>query len=294
MPPDHGAAIAACIFADPSLRQSWIAELAHMRDRIQDMRALLAENLRAVTHDDSFDFIQAQRGMFSLLGVSRGRRSMRCASKHHIYMTARQPHESCRNHAAQRRLRGRIDRRASARLGAGGFVYLGAERFGEGGHFGGGLAHHARAYVSRSSPIGRSAGRPFERRLERRGIASDVRPSAMAMAMTSRRSGALGLGSRRGRPARRRRAPCPRGIPNSPVSPCRSRDATHAMMPSSMVGVGEQLGMTGGPRQHVEFADAVHHAGQQRLVGIHPRAGACQHVGEARPPRVLHCQRSCR
>ena len=47
MPPDHGAAIAACIFADANLRQSWVTELAGMRRRIQDMRELLATQLRA-------------------------------------------------------------------------------------------------------------------------------------------------------------------------------------------------------------------------------------------------------
>ena len=87
MPPDHGAAIAACIFADPHLRQSWVAELARMRGRIQDMRKLLATHLRAVTHDDSFDFIEAQHGMFSLLGVS-GEAVEALRDQHHIYMTA--------------------------------------------------------------------------------------------------------------------------------------------------------------------------------------------------------------
>jgi aspartate aminotransferase len=87
MPPDHGAAIAACIFADPALRESWILELAAMRSRIQDMRGLLAEKLRAVTGDGSFDFIREQRGMFSLLGVSAAIVD-RLRDEHHIYMTA--------------------------------------------------------------------------------------------------------------------------------------------------------------------------------------------------------------
>jgi len=87
MPPDHGAAIAARIFADPDLRQTWISELEKMRDRIRDMRALLASHLRALTRDGSFDFIEAQRGMFSLLGVS-GAAVGALRDKHHIYMTA--------------------------------------------------------------------------------------------------------------------------------------------------------------------------------------------------------------
>jgi len=87
MPPDHGAAIAACIFADPKLRESWVSELDQMRGRIQAMRALLARHLRALTGDGTFDFIEAQRGMFSLLGVSAAAVDA-LRDKHHIYMTA--------------------------------------------------------------------------------------------------------------------------------------------------------------------------------------------------------------
>jgi aspartate aminotransferase len=87
MPPDHGAAIAACIFSDSNLRESWIAELATMRNRIKDMRVLLAGHLRAATGNGFFDFIQAQRGMFSLLGVSAAVVD-RLRERHHIYMTS--------------------------------------------------------------------------------------------------------------------------------------------------------------------------------------------------------------
>jgi aspartate aminotransferase len=87
MPPDHGAAIAACIFADSNLRESWITELATMRNRIKDMRVSLARHLRTATGADSFDFIQAQRGMFSLLGVSTAVVD-RLREQHHIYMTS--------------------------------------------------------------------------------------------------------------------------------------------------------------------------------------------------------------
>ena len=86
MPPDHGAAIASCIFADAGLRASWVTELAAMRTRIQDTRGLLAKHLRAATGDESFDFIRAQRGMFSLLGVSAAVVD-RLRDHHHIYMT---------------------------------------------------------------------------------------------------------------------------------------------------------------------------------------------------------------
>jgi aspartate/tyrosine/aromatic aminotransferase len=87
MPTDHGAAIAAYIFADPQLRESWITELAAMRDRIKDMRGLLTKHLRTAIGDDSFGFIQAQHGMFSLLGVSPAIVE-RLRDRHHIYMTS--------------------------------------------------------------------------------------------------------------------------------------------------------------------------------------------------------------
>lgn len=85
MPPDHGAAIAACIFADAALRESWTSELDTMRARIQAMRTLLAGRLRAVTGGGDFDFLQTQRGMFSLLGVPRAVVE-RLRTQHHIYM----------------------------------------------------------------------------------------------------------------------------------------------------------------------------------------------------------------
>jgi aspartate aminotransferase len=87
MPPDHGAAIAARIFGDTTLRDSWVSELAVMRTRIHDMRVLLTEHLRSATRSDAFDFIQGQHGMFSLLGVSP-QVVERLRERHHIYMTS--------------------------------------------------------------------------------------------------------------------------------------------------------------------------------------------------------------
>jgi aspartate aminotransferase len=85
MPPDHGAAIAACIFADPARKAAWLAELGVMRKRIEDMRALLAAALRRVTGGREFDFIETQRGMFSLLGLSPARVDA-LRNERHIYM----------------------------------------------------------------------------------------------------------------------------------------------------------------------------------------------------------------
>jgi aspartate/tyrosine/aromatic aminotransferase len=58
-----------------------------MRTRISDMRALLALELRKATGQGSFDFIQSQRGMFSLLGISPEVVG-KLRDQHHIYMTA--------------------------------------------------------------------------------------------------------------------------------------------------------------------------------------------------------------
>ena len=85
MPPDHGAAIAAHIFANPALKADWLEELAAMRVRIADMRVLLAQELRRATGAGTFDFIRTQRGMFSLLGVS-SQAVERLRERHHIYM----------------------------------------------------------------------------------------------------------------------------------------------------------------------------------------------------------------
>jgi len=86
MPPDHGAAIVAGILADPAQRRLWETELDQMRNRIQAMRKLLSAALRA-RGGLEFDFIESQRGMFSLLGVNPDQVA-RLREKHHVYMTA--------------------------------------------------------------------------------------------------------------------------------------------------------------------------------------------------------------
>jgi aspartate aminotransferase len=86
MPPDHGAAIAAAVLADPGLRSDWLVELDGMRTRICDMRTLLAARLAAAGAGD-FGFLRSQRGMFSLLGAT-AEQVARLRDEHHVYMTA--------------------------------------------------------------------------------------------------------------------------------------------------------------------------------------------------------------
>ena len=87
MPPDHGAAIAARIFADPALTLSWHQELQSMRLRLDDMRTLLASQLKKAQAPGDFEFLVRQHGMFSLLGVSSEQVAL-LRDVHHVYMTA--------------------------------------------------------------------------------------------------------------------------------------------------------------------------------------------------------------
>ncbi len=87
MPPDHGAAIAALILADPALRGAWVVELAQMRERIVAMRALLADALEIHARSTRFEFLRSQHGMFSLLGLPTAAIGA-LRERHRVYMLA--------------------------------------------------------------------------------------------------------------------------------------------------------------------------------------------------------------
>jgi len=86
MPPDHGAAIVATLAADPALLTDWRAELEEMRIRVKGLRSMLAGALRASFGDGRYDYVEAQRGMFSLLGGLTPAAIDRLAREHHVYM----------------------------------------------------------------------------------------------------------------------------------------------------------------------------------------------------------------
>jgi aromatic-amino-acid transaminase len=69
-PPTHGGAVVAAILSSPELRKMWEDELAEMRLRIKTMRTQLVAKLKAAGVKQDFDFIQAQRGMFSYSGLT--------------------------------------------------------------------------------------------------------------------------------------------------------------------------------------------------------------------------------
>lgn len=69
-PPSHGAQLVTMILTDAELRGQWEAELAEMRERIQQMRERFVDSLREKGVEQDFSFIKNQRGMFSYSGLS--------------------------------------------------------------------------------------------------------------------------------------------------------------------------------------------------------------------------------
>ncbi|HSN52502.1 MAG TPA: amino acid aminotransferase [Woeseiaceae bacterium] len=85
MPPDHGAAIVETILHDAALRAGWEAELGEMRDRLQQMRQLLDDALRAEAPEHDFSHVVRAKGMFCFLGVST-EQVQRLKKDHAVYM----------------------------------------------------------------------------------------------------------------------------------------------------------------------------------------------------------------
>lgn len=70
-PPAHGAAIITTVLNDPELRAEWEGEVTAMRDRINGMRALFVDTLKAKGVQRDFSFLKQQRGMFSFSGLTK-------------------------------------------------------------------------------------------------------------------------------------------------------------------------------------------------------------------------------
>jgi aspartate aminotransferase len=85
MPPDFGAALVTEILEDETLRGQWRAELETMRTRIVGLRARFRKLLQQKLQHRNFDFLERQKGMFSLLPLS----TINLAdlqSRHSVYM----------------------------------------------------------------------------------------------------------------------------------------------------------------------------------------------------------------
>jgi aspartate/tyrosine/aromatic aminotransferase len=85
MPPDHGGAVVSHILNDPGLREEWLVELAGMRNRLKDVRALLCSALRDKAPDHDFSHIERANGMFCFVGISP-EQVERIKSEHGVYM----------------------------------------------------------------------------------------------------------------------------------------------------------------------------------------------------------------
>lgn len=83
-PPSYGAQLAAIVMTHPELRPMWESEVTEMRERIHEMRHLLAQKLKDAIPDKDFSFILKQRGMFSYSGLSADvMKELR--QKYHVY-----------------------------------------------------------------------------------------------------------------------------------------------------------------------------------------------------------------
>jgi aspartate/tyrosine/aromatic aminotransferase len=69
-PPCHGGELVVTVLSDPELEKLWRGEVDAMRDRINGMRTLLVETLKAKGVPGDFSFITKQRGMFSFSGLT--------------------------------------------------------------------------------------------------------------------------------------------------------------------------------------------------------------------------------
>ena len=69
-PPIHGGQLVAAVLAEPALRAAWEQELGAMRERIQAMRRVLHDTLKARMPHRDFGYFLSQRGMFSYTGLN--------------------------------------------------------------------------------------------------------------------------------------------------------------------------------------------------------------------------------
>ncbi|MGD9634926.1 MAG: aromatic amino acid transaminase [Pirellulales bacterium] len=69
-PPCHGGELVVTVLNDPELEKLWRTEVDEMRNRINGMRTLLVDTLKAKGVPGDFSFITKQRGMFSFSGLT--------------------------------------------------------------------------------------------------------------------------------------------------------------------------------------------------------------------------------
>jgi aromatic-amino-acid transaminase len=84
-PSSHGGQVVALVLGSAELHEKWATELTEMRVRIQKMRALFVQRLKARGITRDFSFIEQQRGMFSYSGLELDK-VLRLRSEFGIYV----------------------------------------------------------------------------------------------------------------------------------------------------------------------------------------------------------------
>jgi aromatic-amino-acid transaminase len=69
-PPMTGGLLVATVLGNEDLRNQWIREVDEMRIRMDSMRKLLADQIRAISNEVDVGFLLNQRGMFSYTGLN--------------------------------------------------------------------------------------------------------------------------------------------------------------------------------------------------------------------------------
>jgi aromatic-amino-acid transaminase len=69
-PPMMGGLLVATVLGNDDLRAQWTREVDEMRIRMDSVRKLLAEQIRAISNEVDVDFLTNQRGMFSYTGLT--------------------------------------------------------------------------------------------------------------------------------------------------------------------------------------------------------------------------------
>lgn len=87
MPPGWGANLVKRVLGNPELGQQWAIELDGMRQRIADMRSLLAEKLNKQTASFDANYLSQQRGMFSFLPLNADQINT-LREQHGVYIVA--------------------------------------------------------------------------------------------------------------------------------------------------------------------------------------------------------------
>ncbi|MDR3625079.1 MAG: aspartate/tyrosine/aromatic aminotransferase [Chlamydiales bacterium] len=86
-PPSHGMRIVKSILRANGLRKEWEGDVAIMRNRLLEMRSLLAQKLKEKILFRDFSQLERQHGMFSFCGLSKEEVGV-LIEKYGIYMTS--------------------------------------------------------------------------------------------------------------------------------------------------------------------------------------------------------------